>query len=237
MAQVELITPHGPSLKRFDEWLTPAFPDWFKSLPSTRYQYDYDRDSFTNAKSCPSFVRLFKNSYLLRAPEDVMMTSPEKGSRVLFASAAGTTPGFQTVTSADMNAMMHPSFAETHINLQFTFQFAFIAETPMEMVYLDPCYHLEKKSELTAMTGTVQLHPELYMPVSVNMLLPLSAFDCKSEAFIKKGQPLAYLFFPGGRPKIETRKISMDDWHMEHGYQRTTFQGHWIREMNELETA
>ena len=41
---------------------------------------------------------------------------------------------------------MHPAFAETHVNIMFTFGFAFVAGEPMEMVLLDPCYHLDKKS-------------------------------------------------------------------------------------------
>lgn len=238
MINCQLVSPNGHALKKIDEWLTPAFPDWFKDLPSTRYKFNAERQNFnTNVKGCPSFVRLFKNSYLLRAPEDVMITAPgsESGGKVMFASEASNAPPFQTVLSADIGAEMHPSFAETHANLQFGFNFVLVPETPIEMVYLDPCYHLDKKSELTAMTGMLLLHPEMLMSINVNMLLPFTAFDDKNETFIKKGQPLAYLFFPGGRPKIEPHKITMSEWSEDYGYRRETFQGYWISEMGRLE--
>ena len=230
----DLITPHVPALKRIDEWLTPSFPDWFKQLPNTKDQFDVSRNDFKkNVRGCPSFVRLFKNSYLFRAPEDVMITGPEAGGRIIFASGE-TQPNFQSVSSSDVAEMMHPSFEETHINLLFTYQFILIADEPMEMVFLDPCYHLDKKSELQTMTGTLQLHPELYMPISLNMLLPKAAFNEKDTMFIRKGQPLAYFFFPGGKPKIEPRKITMEEWTLDHGYQKSSFQGNWIKEMNKL---
>jgi len=239
MINCQLVSPNGHALKKMDEWLTPAFPDWFKDLPSTRYKFDHERQSFnTNAKGCPSFVRLFKNSYLLRAPEDIMITPPTSrpgGGKVMFASEVSNAPPFLSVHSSNLGTEMHPSFAKTHVNLQFGFKFVFVPEAPIEMVYLDPCYHLDKKSDLTAMTGTLQLHPEMYMCINVNMLLPFAAFDDKNETFIKKGQPLAYLFFPGGRPKIEPKKITMREWDEDYGYRRETFQGHWISEMGKLE--
>ena len=125
MINCQLVSPNGHALKKIDEWLTPAFPDWFKDLPSTRYKFNPEKQTFnTNVKGCPSFVRLFKNSYLLRAPEDVMITAPNSGpngGKIMFASELSNAPAFQDVVSADMATEMHPSFAETHINLQFGF--------------------------------------------------------------------------------------------------------------------
>ena len=131
---------------------------------------------------------------------------------------------------------MHPSFAETHTNLQFGFEFVLVPETPIEMIYLDPCYHLDKKSELTTMTGMLLLHPEMYISINVNMLLPFTAFDDKNETFIKKGQPC--ISFLSRRPsKIEPQKVTKSEWEEDYGYRRETFQGYWISEMGKLEAA
>ena len=84
------------------------------------------------------------------------------------------------------------------------------------------------------MTGTLQLHPEMYMPISLNMLLPMSAFDDKDECFIRAGQPLAYLFFPGGKPEIKPTKLTWDEWLNEYCYKRQHFQNNWIKEMHKV---
>ena len=43
MINCQLVSPNGHALKKIDEWLTPAFPDWFKDLPSTRYKFNAER--------------------------------------------------------------------------------------------------------------------------------------------------------------------------------------------------
>ena len=232
----KLISPHIPFIRRMDEWLTPAFPDWFKNLPSTKDKFDYDAMSFEkNVKTCPSFVRLFKNSYLFRAPEDVMFSSPEKGSKVITAAGEAPYP-FQSVSSSDMNKKMNPAFSETHANILFTYQFKLVADEPTELVFLDPCYHLDRKSELMTMTGTMQLNPDLYMPIGLNMMLPYTAFDDKHECFIRRGQPLAYFYFPNGKPTIDPVECTKDEWDLEYGYYRTVFQGDWTQEMHKVVT-
>jgi len=56
--------------RTIEDYLIPTSkmtPEWFKSLKQTKNWME----SYPTAKTCPSFIELFKNSYLFIAPCDI----------------------------------------------------------------------------------------------------------------------------------------------------------------------
>jgi hypothetical protein len=186
------------------------------------------------AKQCPSFVGLFKNSYLLRAPQDIVFTSPEKGSKVMFAEESNGSPfHFQSVTSHNISAQMNPEFSEIYTSVKIGFNLTLCPEVPTQMMFLDPCYHLDKKSELQTLTGAMELREDSLLPFNVNMALPHSAFDEKHVCRVYRNQPLAYLYFPMGKPTIKTKECTPEELSTKYLRHRTEFHSDWIHSKHE----
>ena len=186
------------------------------------------------AKQCPSFVGLFKNSYLLRAPQDIVFTSPEKGSKIMFAEQTNGIPyQFQSVVGHDLSVQMNPKFSEMYTSIKLCFNLTLCPETPTQIMFLDPCYHLDKKSELQTLTGIMELREDELLPFNVNMVMPHSVFDEKHVCRIYKNQPLAYLYFPLGKPTIKIKECTVDDFETKYLRHRTEFHSDWVHSIRE----
>lgn len=186
------------------------------------------------AKQCPSFVGLFKNSYLLRAPQDIVFTSPEKGSKVMFAEESNCSLfQFQSVTSHNVSVQMNPEFSDIYTSVKIGFNVTLCPETPTQMMFLDPCYHLDKKSDLHTLTGVMELREDSLLPFNVNMALPHSAFDEKDACRVYRNQPLAYLYFPQGKPTIKTKECTQEELSTQYLRHRTEFHSDWVHSKRE----
>ena len=229
--KLKFITPKSNLAKTIDQWMTPAFPSWFKNIEVP--QDEALRLDFKTARHCPAFVQLFKNAHLLRAPQDISLHC-----------RADHEIGLKNPNQADQVDLAFFDFERQmgeewtkYFSIKFDLKGVFVPEESMTAMFFDPMYHLDKKTPLTTMTGVWPMHPDLYTHVAINMMAQRHCFDDGGYLHIKCGTPLAYLYWPQGKPTIETEVVSEEEYEQKHVYIRNHFIGDFITKEKELANA
>jgi len=229
--KLKFITPKPNLAKTIDQWITPAFPSWFKDI---KVPHDEAvKEGMMTARHCPAFVKLFKNAHVLRAPEEISLhcqSNHDIGSK-------NPNP-FQQVKIGmfDFEHQMGKEWAK-HISIKMDIAGVFVPEESVSPMFFDPMYHLDKKTPLTTMTGVWPMHPDLYTHLAINMMAQRDCFDDGGYLHIKCGTPLAYLYWPEGKPTIETEVMSEEEYKQKHHYVRNHFIGDFITKEKELANA
>lgn len=181
---------------------------------------------------CPSFVEVFKNTLLLRLPTDIMIRYV--GEYVSIEEAGGK--GFIGHAFHDLRHQMDEDYGQKNINLKLDFDFMFVSEGPSKIIITPPEYHFnEKVSCLKPMFGVLNTLSNLGIPLNINTVVSLDYLGEKREVYIKKGTPLAYLYFPDGAPTSSVEHVSSDEY-QDTRYTRTTFFGDYLKQVNRQET-
>ena len=75
--KIRLVTPNKYHSENFGDWLCSPYPDWYKKLRSP--SPDDHTTLLESVRTCPAFIDLFKNSFLVRAPQDLFFHYDENG--------------------------------------------------------------------------------------------------------------------------------------------------------------
>lgn len=214
-----IVTPCGHYARHHSDWLSPAFPEWFKSLKNDSIS---EEDRIT-ARQCPAFINIFKNSFLVKAPQDFAFRVDEND--FLGWTYIDESTGFNSVSSHHLESQLGSEW-EDWLSVKIDFCAVLIPEKPMSCIFLDPMYH-HNRSPFTTLSGAVTLYPDLYSTININMMIRKDEIRGKIIS-VPKGTPLAYLYFPEGRPKIDVQLCSAEEWHQQYEYIRTQVYGDWI---------
>lgn len=228
---VKIVTPHKYFADRHDEWLKPAFPEWFKSLR-------YDRatqieNTIKSSRECPAFVHMFKNAHLICAPMDMSFNITEDG-RFGWKLAQESDMPFNRITSFNFEKQMGKEWGQ-YLSLKIDFQANFVPDESTQCMFVDPMYHIHHRTGMTAMTGVWPMHPKLYTILGVNLMVKPSVFE-NGFVHLDKGTPLAYLYWPNGKPKIEVEVCNQNEWR-DMQYVETHFKGDFLKKEKELHYA
>jgi len=226
--KVEFVTPKPNLAKTIDQWLTPAFPTWFKEIKVPIEEAI--RENHKTVRHCPAFVHLFKNSHLLRAPQDMSLFRDEDG-RI----ASREPNAREQFFSGEFNFefQMGKQWSK-YDSIKFDVRGSLIPEESTTCLFFDPIYHEDEKTTLTAMTGVWPMHPELYSHIGINMLGNRQCFDDAGFLHIFKGTPLAYLYWPQGKPTIATKVVSEEEYERDYGYVHNNFVGDFIKKEKDI---
>ena len=142
--KIRLVTPNKYHSENFGDWLCSPYPDWYKKLRSP--SPDDHTTLLESVRTCPAFIDLFKNSFLVRAPQDLFFTFDEDG--VCQWNSADTIKGgvapFNSVYSFSFKDQMGDSWDDFH-SLKINFEVQLIPDRKMTCVYLDPLYYLDER--------------------------------------------------------------------------------------------
>jgi hypothetical protein len=237
MTTVKIVTPQTYFAETYDQWITPAYPDWYKNLKVAR---DISiQDHIKTARECPAFVHLFKNAHLVRAPMDISIHyDPQKGVGWKMAQGTGEDVSpFNKISGFNFEVQMAPEWGK-YMSVKLDFQAVLIPEESTECLFFDPMYHQDNRIPMTAMTGVWTMHPKLYTILGVNYMLdPEKSFDKDGYMHISRGTPLAYLYWPNGKPSIEVEICTREEWSEKHEYTTTMFRGDFLKKEKELKDA
>lgn len=229
--KVKFITPKSNLAKTINQWITPAFPSWFKDIKLP--QDEELRLDFKTARHCPAFVQLFKNAHVIRAPQDFSLHCRTDNDIGLKSPNHADQVDHGTF---NFERQMGEEWAK-YLSIKFDIRGVFVPEESTTAMFFDPIYHLDKKTPLTAMTGVWPMYPDLYTHVGINMMAQRNCFDDGGYLHIKCGTPLAYLYWPQGKPTIETEVVSEEEYAQKHVYIRNHFIGDFITKEKELANA
>ena len=171
----------------------------------------------------------------MRAPQDLFFTFDEDG--VCEWNSADTIKGgvapFNSVYSFSFKDQMGDSWDDFH-SLKINFEVQLIPDRKMTCVYLDPLYHLDERSPFVAMTGSFSIHPKLYVGLNVNLFITKRVVTPNQVIPILEGTPLCYLYFPDGKPSVESEFCSMDDWTHKYRYRHVKLHADWLHKARKI---
>lgn len=224
---MRVITPFKYFADHSNEWLAKETPDWFASAKTRRREVPHSQVKGDTIRSCPSFVDIFRNSLVLRAPTEMIFHFMGDANEYMVAAEF---PNFRFVHSEqhDIETQMSREWGSQHIHLKLNFNFQFISEVQSKCLILPPDYHFEEESLiLKPMLGVLDLLPNLGVEFNLNMIAGKQDFLQKKELFVRKGTPLAYLYFPFGE-NVSVEYMPQHEYESFH-FTRTSFGGEYLR--------
>tara|TARA_B100001059_G_scaffold48608_1_gene41603 strand:- start:834 stop:1529 length:696 start_codon:yes stop_codon:yes gene_type:complete len=229
--KVKFVTTKQNLAKTIDQWITPAFPSWFKDLKVS--VAESIQNDFRTVRHCPAFVHLFKNAHVLRAPQDISLLRQEDGT---IGSRQPNEIHQLSVGLFNFQTQMGDEWKKFS-SVKVDFNGTFVPEESMTGMFFDPIYHQDERCALTAMTGVWPMHPELYTHLAINLMGQRQCFDDEGYLHINRGTPLAYLYWPQGKPVIEPEVVSIEEYERDYLYVHTNFVGDFIKKEKELTNA
>lgn len=207
-----------------EEWLRSSAPDWFKELQvATRKQKPSMDNPFNDYSSgCPSFIELFKNSYLLCTPHDIMFRFVGED-----IECHGTSD-FMYFGKHNLGKQMHSYFGDKFVSVKVMLRLKVTTDERMKMVFMHPQYETRDTFPASVINGVVPFVPGAYVELNTNMIVKRSDIS-EEEVFVPKGTPLAYLYFPEGKPSIEAIRCSEEDFYKKHFNPKSYFAFNYIK--------
>ena len=226
MRQIEFITPDQYYADNLNDWISPATPDWFANL-------QLGGQLTRTAKTCPSFVELFRDSYLLRAPCDITITYQGRDSNhddIVSWVCAGSLP---YVDSHNLHDQMGPEWSSKYVSIKLGLRTVPKASEPIKCMTLPLDYHKPRGPRLKSMMGIIPIHNQNF-EMQLNMVTDLQELISNPEISIKVGEPLGLLYFPGGKPKVCSTCVPQAEYDTKYKYERVTWYGDFVRKTKGL---
>lgn len=160
--------------------------------------------SRVNASTCPSFVEIFKNSYVLKTPVEFYIEV--EGNKIKILSSNKKILG---TASHPLKEQLWGDFNEDLINIKF--EIAAVVKTlnkRINIVMLDNIFYSDLPFKV--MPGVLPIDPKYPVALNINTTIDKRLFkEKKYTKLVKAGTPLAMLYVPDGILDLENKKIKM----------------------------
>jgi len=202
---------------QFEDVMTPCHtdtPNWWRKLDFYRNKAKsvldlwskLSRDEkqeivgFTTARACPAFRELFKNSFLVRFPTDLLLETTANAEYTW----KSPTEGFIEVNWHETE-LVGSSISENYIVIKFLLPFL-IAAKGTKALFLDPIYYKDQPFKVTP--GVIEMKDN-----SVGIPLNIVVFFQKKDAVyhFKKDDPICLAYFTNRVSAKENRKLKIYD--------------------------
>lgn len=169
-----------PSLK--------SSPEWWKSL-RVNMMKELGAELKLNVKTCPAFIELFKNSYVIKSPCDFMFESKAGEYWKFHTSNENLAQAEDHGFDIQMNNFSNGSIYNFKLKLPITLKSS-KGSGIVKLVYMQPYYH-NYKHPLTVMPGVLPLVENMNINLAINY-----GYENKKHIkhIFKKGDVLAYLY-------------------------------------------
>ena len=183
-----------------DDIIIPAkleLPQWWKKLkPFNSKLISSSNPPTPNVKQCPSFHELFSNSYLLKAPTDLIIETNKDGLKSL-----SPTPFFRAEFHSPSQIKGWNSNKQ---NIKFELNFPIkLTNKTHKFIYLSPTYYNNFPFEV--IPGVLKLIPNTILNFAVNTMFNIDKNNLNNKFFIEKGTILCMLYCPEGLVDIEVK--------------------------------
>ncbi len=223
---MRIITPYKYFADHSDEWLAKEIPTWFSEPKKRRADLQDSQVKAGTIKSCPSFVDIFRNSLVLRAPCDCLFNL--LGDNYEFISGECANHKMINFEYHDIKSQMNQEWANDYIHMKLNFNAQMVAETRSKCLFFPPEYHFEEElSIIKPMLGAVNLLPNTGVEFNINMLASKRDFLERKEVLIRKGTPLAYVYFPF-EEKVSVEYLPQSEFD-NFSFTKTSFSGDYLK--------
>jgi len=151
-------------------------------------------------RSCPGVGDLFKQSYVVKAPVDMLIkiinydpNDPNAYGWLI------STPTMAISHDPHITAESHPPWQymsandtiyKDKVNIKLATYIWFSSKKRVQCAYFPPVYHVDNV-EYDVMPGIITISDKMYVPFNINLMFPKE----DKIYFIKAGQPIAYMTF------------------------------------------
>jgi len=225
---MRIITPYKFFADRSSEWLSQDPPKWYKNM---RPDYERNGPHSTSTRWCPSFVELWKNSLVLKSPVDLeFFYNCDTGT---LHSDCAEIRNFIMSTEHDLKSGIDEWYGERYLSFKLHIEMLVVSDKVESMMFLPPEYHerSERESLINPQLGILESIPNGGCQFVCNLRLDRTALEEDSYFYLKKGTPIAYLYFPNGAPK-KLEYVPTDEYESL-VWQRTEFKAEYLRTLTQ----
>lgn len=158
------------------------------------------------AAVCPSFVMLFKNSYLIKCPAQIDIAFIKEAKKIKIT----TNEEQLELESHDLVTQMGQVFSD-FVSMKIGVRCYLHTDEPCMPLFINPfAYAPQNDQKLRALEGILPLNDKVKQKLNINTAISKEHLQeqldkGKGTYSIKPGTPLALLYFPEGLPKLEVR--------------------------------
>lgn len=156
-----------------------------------------------NASSCPSFVEIFKNSYVYKAPCDLYVKIDNKGWDITSRNKK-----LFDIASHSLPVQLWKGFNDNISNIKF--QSDLYIQTSLKnskIIFLDNIYHSDLP--FSVMPGVAEVSSKFAVNMNLNTFIDRRKFLNNSyKKIIKAGTVLALIYMPDGILPIKDCELS-----------------------------
>ena len=131
-----------------------SMPDWFRQMKPSKNRYS--PDVVRNIKTCPSFINLMQNGYLLCSQADILVDRGVDGETRVVSNLEPILPQLSKEYSVGIDIEHHDNrqFGEffphengfLHASIKFTSPFMFVPEGYVDVLFIPCWWHKEYKN-------------------------------------------------------------------------------------------
>jgi len=154
--------------------------------------------SMINASTCPSFVEIFKNSFLIKTPCEIFVDIDNNNINVESAEKY-----LLDISFHDLNNQLWGDFNPNLRNIKFSLPYRIkTSEKRAKLVFLDNVYYSDLPFKV--MPGVVSIDNKFVSHFNLNTTIDRRYFKNNNyQKIIKVGTPLAMIYMPDGLLDLE----------------------------------
>lgn len=200
-------------------------PEWWKALRINMMK-DVGQEEKLNVKTCPAFIELFKNSYVIKSPCDWLFEAKPGEYWKFHTSNDNLAQSEDHDFNLQMNSFSNGSIYNFKLKLPVSIK-STKGSGRINLVYIQPYYH-NYKFPLTVMPGIFPLIESTLVNLNINYAYE----NAKHIKFMcKKGDVLAYLYCT--EKTLPDLSIKQNNTYGNAGWFINKFRGSYLNKLNE----
>ena len=157
-----------------------------------------------NASTCPSFIEILKNSYIIKTPVELYIKTDGVGLDVISSN-----PSVCGASSHPLNRQLWGNFNKNLLNIKFEIMANVkTLNKRTNMVMFDSIYYTDLPFKV--MPGILPVNPKYPIDLNINTTIDKRLFKHqKYTKLIKAGTPLAMFYVPDGILNLESSRLGL----------------------------
>lgn len=217
-----------------EEILVPAFPEWYKkqNLPKNNF----------GTKMCPHFMELFKNSYVLKTPQDLLIEYKyfvdENGFEDYawkFETPSTDWPAhsFWSVETHSLYHQLDPEYSKKYMHFKLIPRFRIKTDDPTKIIVFETFSYTHQSGFLRPVQGILHSTNKIWLDLNINMYAEKPDSQ-EGKIRFSVGDPICLLYFPNGRPKFKVDTVTTDEYNISYNNVRRHFVGDYWKRVGKL---
>lgn len=210
--------------ENYTDWISSSKPEWYKKFSDTSGARTW-RNS--GVLMCPHFVELFNNSYVIKAPTDIILSYNSNGG---FNVDTPLEPEVQFIScdSHQMYEQLDKKYGEVWVSFKLKFRAKMMSDKPEKIMIMDTFSYQPQAYEIKPIQGILPLTNQ-WLETNINFVAEKHRLGSGAKYMIEAGMPLCVLYFPNGKPKLNVKPCTSEEYAMKYVYMRKKFFGDYWR--------